>query len=165
MRREVELPTLGTLSGLGGESDGASVFAGFSSFAQPSSVYRIDPATGARELFAATQLPANANPSDVAVNQVWYPSKDGTPISMFLVHRSDLVLDGKNPTFLTGYGGFADIRAPAFDSALLLWLAAGGVYALANLRGGGSMARPGIRPACWTKSRMCSTISSRRPSG
>jgi prolyl oligopeptidase len=137
LRREVELPTLGTLSGLGGESDGASVFAGFSSFAQPSSVYRIDPATGARELFAATQLPANANPSDVAVNQVWYPSKDGTPISMFLVHRSDLVLDGKNPTFLTGYGGFADIRAPAFDSALLLWLAAGGVYALPNLRGGG----------------------------
>src|SRR4029079_4187435 len=69
--------------------------------------------------------------------QVVYPSKDGTPITMFLVHRRGLELNGDNPTVLTGYGGFNISRTPSFQAALPLWLDAGGLYALPNLRGGG----------------------------
>jgi prolyl oligopeptidase len=137
LRREVALPSLGTLVGIGGEWNGDAVYFGFTSFAQPLTAYRVDPATGAAHVFAAPELPPDVDPAQYAVRQVWYPSHDGTRVSMFLVHRPGLALDDDNPTVLTGYGGFNVSRTPAFMAAVPLWLDAGGVYALPNLRGGG----------------------------
>lgn len=136
LRREVELPSLGSLTGLGGEWEDDALYVGFTSFAQPPTTYRVDPASGALRLFAAPEQPTGVA-SPYVVRQVWYRSKDGTRVSMFLVHRPDLRLDGANPTVLTGYGGFNVSRTPVFDATLPLWLDAGGVYALPNLRGGG----------------------------
>jgi prolyl oligopeptidase len=134
---QVKLPALGSLTGLGGEWDGEAVFAGFTSFAQPPTAYRVDPASGALEVFAAPVSEGAGDGARHTVRQVWCASKDGTRVSMFLVHRPDLPLDGHNPTLLTGYGGFNISRTPMFDASLMLWLDAGGVYALPNLRGGG----------------------------
>jgi prolyl oligopeptidase len=134
---QVKLPALGSLTGLGSEWDGEAVFAGFTSFAQPPTAYRVDPASGALEVFAAPVSEGAGDGARHTVRQVWYASKDGTRVSMFLVHRPDLPLDGHNPTLLTGYGGFNISRTPMFDASLMLWLDAGGVYALPNLRGGG----------------------------
>jgi prolyl oligopeptidase len=136
--REIELPSLGTVSGLGGEwrSDGPLGFA-FTSFGSPSAAYSVTPDGTRAELLASTAWPPGLEPARHVVEQVWYASRDGTRVSMFLVHRPDLRRDGNAPTVLTGYGGFNVSRTPAYDSALQLWLAAGGVFALPNLRGGG----------------------------
>jgi prolyl oligopeptidase len=134
---QVELPALGTLRGIGGEWSGDQITVGFTSFAQPPTSYVIEPATGRIELFALGDLPPGFDASRYEVRQEWYASKDGTAVSMFLIHRRGLMLDGNNPTLLTGYGGFSVSRTPMFVSPLSLWLDAGGVYALANLRGGG----------------------------
>jgi prolyl oligopeptidase len=133
----VELPTSGTIRGIGGEWSGERITIGFTSFAQPPAAYLVDPATGRTQVFAQGALPAGFDPSAYEVRQEWYPSKDGTRISMFLIHRRGLTLDANTPTLLTGYGGFNVSRTPTFVSALPLWLDAGGVYALPNLRGGG----------------------------
>ena len=133
----VHLPAIGTLRGIGGEWGGDRITIGFTSFAQPPTAYTVDPGTGQTHLFARGALPAGVDAAAYEVRQEWYPSADGTRISMFLVHRRGLALDGSNPTLLTGYGGFNVSRTPMFVSALPLWLDAGGVYALANLRGGG----------------------------
>jgi prolyl oligopeptidase len=96
----------------------------------------VDPSTGVAELFAQGELPRGFDPSRYTVRQEWYPSRDGTRVSIFLIHRKDRPLEN-SPTLLTGYGGFSVSRTPMFVAALPLWLDAGGVYALANLRGGG----------------------------
>jgi prolyl oligopeptidase len=136
--REVQLPGLGTVTGLHGEwqSDSQLSF-GFTSFGSPSAAYRVLSDAGRAELLAAGAWPAGLESVPQVVRQVWYASRDGTPVSMFLVHRPDLALDGNAPTLLTGYGGFNLSRTPTYDSSVQLWLAAGGVYALPNLRGGG----------------------------
>jgi prolyl oligopeptidase len=133
--RELRLPTLGSLFGGGAEWDGEELFYGFSSYTVPPSVYRVDLATGAEELWLGVD--ADVDPSRFEVRQVSVRSKDGTEVSMFLVHRTGLVKDGRNPVHLTGYGGFNISMTPAFSRSLLLWLDSGGVVAIPNIRGGG----------------------------
>ncbi len=133
--REIVLPTLGSLFGVTAEWKGEEIFYGFSSYTVPPAVYRIDLSTGTTELWQ--QVQADIDPGRLVVDQVNYPSRDGTPISMFVAHRQGLNLGGNNPTYLTGYGGFNISMTPAFSRSLLLWLEQGGVLAVPNIRGGG----------------------------
>jgi prolyl oligopeptidase len=133
--REVTLPALGSLFGTGAEWDGHELFYGFSSYAIPPSVYRMDLDGGTTELWRRVE--ADVDPERFEVAQVRVRSRDGTPVTMFLVHRRDLVRDGRAPVYLTGYGGFNISMTPAFSRSLLLWLEQGGVVAVPNLRGGG----------------------------
>jgi prolyl oligopeptidase len=137
LQTEIQLPAIGTVTGLGGEWQGQYLTLGFTSFAQPPTAYTVDVETGATQLLAQGELPAGFDASRYAVRQDWYTSRDGTRVSIFVISRTDLPLDQPRPTVLTGYGGFNVSRTPMFITALPMWLDAGGVYALANLRGGG----------------------------
>jgi len=134
-QRDVPLPTIGSVFGWGAEPDGNELFYGFSSYVVPPSIYRVDLALGAGELWQRVE--ADIAPERFEVHQVSYPSLDGTPITMFLVHRTDLRRSGDHPTYLTGYGGFNIAMAPGFSRSLLGWLEQGGVLAVPHLRGGG----------------------------
>ncbi|HXI19596.1 MAG TPA: prolyl oligopeptidase family serine peptidase, partial [Gemmatimonadales bacterium] len=133
--REHALPGIGSLFGLGAEWDGSELFYGYSSFTAPPSVYRIDLQTGAETLWRGVE--ADIDPERYEVRQVTYGSRDGTPITMFVVHARGIALDGGNPTYLTGYGGFNVSMTPGFQRSAFLWLERGGVLAVPNLRGGG----------------------------
>jgi prolyl oligopeptidase len=133
--RELTLPTLGSLFGLGAEWNGNELFYGFSSYTVPPTVYRVDLASREERLWLG--VVADVEPARFEVRQVQLRSKDGTPVTMFLVHRRDLVKGGNNPVYLTGYGGFNISMTPAFSRSLLLWLESGGVVAIPNIRGGG----------------------------
>lgn len=133
--RTLALPGLGVATGLYGLPDRDEAWFSFSSFVQPPQVYQLSVRTGRSEEWARVELPID--PSPYVVEQVWYPSKDGTKVSMFLVHRKDLKKDGNNPVLLSGYGGFNVSMTPSFAATVYPWLEAGGMYALANLRGGG----------------------------
>ncbi len=131
---DLELPGIGS-GGLSVSDDRTEAFLSFSSYNMPASIFRVDLASGERELWARPNVPVD--PSQIEVKQVWYNSKDGTPVSMFIVHKTGLELDGKNPTILYGYGGFNVSQTPRFSSTMFPWYENGGVYAIANLRGGG----------------------------
>ena len=131
---EVKLPGLGTAGGFGGERDDKFVFYTFNSFTFPPTIYRYDIATGKSTIFRQPQV--SFNPNDYETKQVFYPSKDGTKIPMFIVHKKGLKTNGTNPTLLYAYGGFNISSLPGFSATLIPWLEQGGVYALANLRGG-----------------------------
>ncbi len=131
----LSLPGLGTASTLSGQEDSPEAYFSFSSFVFPKEVYRASLSSGETKVWARMQLPLD--PSRFTVEQVRYPSKDGTLISMFLVHRKDLVKDGTAPTLLYGYGGFDVNLTSEFRASLYPWLEAGGIYASPNLRGGG----------------------------
>jgi prolyl oligopeptidase len=133
--RKVVLPGIGTSSGMAGLPDDDEAYFSFTSFTQPLQIFRTALASGATERWAEVKLPID--PFPYKVEQILYPSKDGTRISMFVVHRKDLKLDGSTPFLLTGYGGFNVNRLPEFSASLFPWLEAGGGYALPNLRGGG----------------------------
>ena len=134
--REIALPNAaGTAGGFGGKIDAKETFYAFTSFTYPTSIYRYDMATGESTLFAAPEV--DFNPEDFESKQVWYESKDGTPVPMFIVHKKGLALNGNRPTFLYAYGGFNISLTPSFSSSLLLLLENDGVYAMPNLRGGG----------------------------
>ncbi len=133
--RDVDLPALGTVTALSGNRDKPEAFLGFESFTVPSTVYRLELEEGTTSVWASVQ--ADVRSDDYMVHQEWYTSKDGTPISIFLVHRKDLDRSKLQPTLLTGYGGFNVNRTPMFFRNAMLWLEHGGVYALPNLRGGG----------------------------
>lgn len=139
-RTEIPLPTLGSLGGIGGEWDGRELFYGFSSFTVPPTVYRYDLVTGESTLWGRVE--ADVDPDRYEIHQVRYQSKDGTTVPMFVVHRKGLAQDGDQPTLLTGYGGFNLSMTPGFSRANFLWLENGGVYAVANLRGGGEYGTP-----------------------
>ncbi len=132
---ELPLPTLGSVFGWGAEPDGDELLFGFSSYTVPPTIYRVDLVHGASALWQRVE--ADIDPERFQVEQVRYPSRDGTSISMFLVHDRHLVRDGNAPTYLTGYGGFNISMTPGFSRSLLLWLEQGGVVAVPNLRGGG----------------------------
>ena len=134
-RRDLPLGGIGSVFGLGAEWDGDELFVGFSSYVVPPSVFRVDLRTGERALWRRVE--ADVDPGRYEVAQVRYPSADGTAISMFLVHRRDVPRDGSAPCYLTGYGGFNVSMTPAFARSYYLWLEAGGVVAVPNLRGGG----------------------------
>jgi len=131
---DVALPGIGS-AGLSTAQDRSDAFLAFSSFNMPRSIYHLNLKTGDRTLWAQPEVPVD--PKAIEVRQVWYESKDGTPISMFLVHRTGLELNGKNPTILYGYGGFNIPLTPGFSATLFPWYEQGGIYAVANLRGGG----------------------------
>jgi prolyl oligopeptidase len=137
LRSEVQLPAIGSVTGLDGEWDGHQIGIGFTSFTMPHAAYTVDPITGACTLLARGDLPAGFDADAYTVRQEWYASRDGTRVSMFVIHRRELDLTVPRPTLLTGYGGFNVSRTPQFIQALPLWFDAGGVYALPNLRGGG----------------------------
>ncbi|QJW95812.1 prolyl oligopeptidase family serine peptidase [Frigoriglobus tundricola] len=133
--RDVALPGIGTASGFNGLRTDTETFYTFSSFATPTSVYRYDPATGESKLIR--QAKVKFDPAEYEVKQVFYPSKDGTKVPMFIAHKKGIKLDGTNPTLLYGYGGFNISLTPGFSVSRLQWMEMGGVFAVANLRGGG----------------------------
>jgi prolyl oligopeptidase len=135
LERELPLPGLGTAAGLSGRQRRSELFFSFTSFLTPTMVFRHDVGSGATDVWK--KLPAPIDPAGFDVEQVRYKSRDGTQVPMFLVHRKGLVRDGKTPTLLYGYGGFNISVTPAFAAPVAPFIEAGGVYAVANLRGGG----------------------------
>ena len=133
--REVKFPGIGTGGGFGGTQSQTETFYSFSSFNTPPSIYRYDMITGESKLFR--QAKVDFNPDDYTVSQVFYESKDGTKVPMFLAHKKGVELNGENPTLLYGYGGFNIPLTPGFSTTRLAWMELGGVFAMANLRGGG----------------------------
>ena len=132
---EVAFPGIGSASGFGGRRDHQETFYSFSSFNRPPSTYRYDLETGESKLLRESKV--DFDPEDFVVKQVFYASKDGTKVPMFIAHRKGLQLDGSNPTLLYGYGGFNISLTPGFSISRLQWMEMGGVYAMPNLRGGG----------------------------
>ena len=136
LENEITLPGLGTAGGFGGRNDDKFVFYSFSSFNAPPAIYQYDIATRKSSVFRTVEIPGfNAN--DYEVKQVFYNSKDGTRVPMFLTYKKGIKLDGNNPTLLYGYGGFNITTNPSFSSLRLALLEQGVVYASANMRGGG----------------------------
>jgi prolyl oligopeptidase len=133
---DITLPGPGIASGFGGNRDDTEVFYSFNSLNTPPTIYRYDIATAKSSVFRQPKVPGY-DPSRYETKQVFYTSKDGTKVPMFLVHRKGLTLDGSNPTLLYGYGGFNIVQSPTFSAARLALLEQGFVYANANLRGGG----------------------------
>ncbi len=131
---EVELPGLGSAHGFGGHRSDTETFYAFSSFTVPTTIYRLDLETGESTLFRRPEV--DFDPDEYVTEQVFYTSRDGTRVPMFLTHRKDLARNGLNPTLLYGYGGFDIAITPRFSVSRLVWMEMGGVYAVANLRGG-----------------------------
>ena len=133
--RDIGFDTIGSVGGGSGRWTSHEAFFTFQTFHVPSTIYRYDLDTGEQQVWARVEMPVEADTYDV--EQVWYHSKDGTRVPMFVVHASDLVRDGSTPILLTGYGGFNLSQTPVFSSLATTWLESGGVYAVANMRGGG----------------------------
>ncbi len=136
--RDLPFPTLGS-GGVSGYWSQPEVWVYFSSFTYPSTTFKYHFDTNELEVYR--EFPVEVDVENMTADQVWYESKDGTPVSMFIVHNKDMKLDGTNPTLLYGYGGFDVSMTPRFTTSALVWLEAGGVYAVANLRGGGEYGR------------------------
>lgn len=134
LENEVQLPILGMASGFGGKKEDTFVFFSITSFTTPATIFRYDIPTSQITLFRKPEIDFPAD--NYITKQVFYYSKDGTRIPMFITHRKDIKLDGTNPTLLYGYGGFNASMTPNFGVGRLIWLEQGGVYAVANLRGG-----------------------------
>jgi prolyl oligopeptidase len=135
LAREVDLPGLGSVGGFGGKRYDTETFYSFTSFTTPTTIYRYDMVTGESTLFRQPNV--DFDPDQFETKQVFYASKDGTQVPMFITHRKGLELNGQNPTYLYGYGGFTVSLTPSFSPSLLVWMEMGGVYAVPNLRGGG----------------------------
>ncbi|AUB36732.1 PREP, prolyl oligopeptidase [Nostoc flagelliforme CCNUN1] len=133
--REVELPGLGSAGGFGGKRHDTETFYSFTSFTTPGTIYRYDMVTGKSTVFRQPQV--DFNPGDYETKQIFYHSKDGTRVPMFITHKKGIKLDGNNPTYLYAYGGFNASMTPGFSVSLLVWMEMGGVYAMPNIRGGG----------------------------
>jgi len=131
----IAFPTLGSVGDINGDWSRNEAFFSFVSFNVPTTIYRYDTATGQKTEWWRAPVPIHSDAMEV--KQVWYTSRDGTRVPMFLVHKKGIKLDGSNPTLLTGYGGFSLAQTPAFSARAALWVENGGVYALPNLRGGG----------------------------
>ncbi len=132
---EVALPGLGSAGGFGGKRTDTETFYSFTSYTTPGTIYRYDVTSGASTVFRAPKVDLDS--ARYETKQVFYTSKDGTRVPMFLTHRKGLKLDGTNPTYLYGYGGFNIPQTPGFSVSMAVWLELGGVFAVANLRGGG----------------------------
>ena len=135
LEREVELPGIGSAFGFGGSQDDEELFYVFTSFTDPSSVYTYNIASGESKLHRRPEL--DFNPEDYETKQIFYTSKDGTKVPMFIVHKKGLEMNGKNPTWLYSYGGFNISLRPSFSTSRIAWLENGGVFAMPNIRGGG----------------------------
>ncbi|WOD45105.1 prolyl oligopeptidase family serine peptidase [Hwangdonia lutea] len=133
--RDVELPGLGTVSGFGGKKKDKELYFSFTNYNTPSSLYKFNPETGETKSYWKPSIAFDSN--DYVSNQVFYTSKDGTKIPMMITHHKNLVINGKNPTILYGYGGFNISLTPSFSIANAVWMEQGGILAVPNLRGGG----------------------------
>jgi prolyl oligopeptidase len=132
---EVAFPGIGSAEGFGGKATDKETFYSFTGFTTPNTIYRYDMTTGKSTVFRQPKV--DFNPAVYETKQVFYTSKDGTKVPMFITHKKGLKLDGNNPTYLYGYGGFNVSLSPAFSVGNLVWMEMGGVYAQPNLRGGG----------------------------
>ncbi|MDX9774090.1 MAG: prolyl oligopeptidase family serine peptidase [Bacteroidales bacterium] len=133
--REVELPGIGSAEGFSGRKEDSDIYFSFSNYTNPSTIYKLDPETGER---AEYKKPAVLFKSeDYVSEQVFYTSKDGTRVPMIITHGKNVLLNGKNPTLLYGYGGFGVSETPVFSVSVACWLEMGGIYAVPNIRGGG----------------------------
>ena len=132
---EVQFPGIGSADGFGGRSADKETFYSFTGFTTPTTIYRYDMTTGKSTIFRQPKV--DFNPADFETKQVFYTSKDGTKVPMFITYKKGIRLDGNNPTYLYGYGGFNVSLSPAFSVGNLVWMELGGVYAQPNLRGGG----------------------------
>jgi prolyl oligopeptidase len=133
--KDVELPTLGSVPTVSGERKDKEMFYAFQSFVYPTTIYRYDFETKETSVFRSPEIAFDGGA--FVTEQVFYESKDGTRVPMFITHKRGIALDGSNPTYLYGYGGFNISLTPTFSVTNLVWLELGGVYAQANLRGGG----------------------------
>lgn len=133
--RDIELPGIGSAGGFGARRDEKELYYSFTSFTYPTTIFKYDIASGKSTLYYQPKV--DFKPADYETKQVFYASKDGTKIPMFIVHKKGLELNGKNPTWLYAYGGFNISMTSSFSSSRILWLENGGVYAQPNLRGGG----------------------------
>ena len=133
--REVALPGIGSAGGFDGKRGDTETFYSFTSFTVPSAIYRYDMVTGRSTLYRQPEV--DFDPAAYTTTQVFYESKDGTRVPMFITHKTGLELNGQNPTLLYGYGGFSISLTPAFSVGNLVWMEMGGIYAVPNLRGGG----------------------------
>lgn len=134
LERQVELPALGSAGGFGGEKDDKFVFYTFTSITFPPTIYRYDIATGKSTVFRKPEV--KFNPEDYVTEQVFYPGKDSVKVPMFITYKKGTQLNGKNPTILYGYGGFNISSNPSFSPSRITWLEQGGIFCIANLRGG-----------------------------
>ena len=132
---EIAFPGIGTAEGFGGKASDKETFYAFTGFTTPTTIYRYDFTTGKSTIFRQPKV--DFNPNDFETKQVFYTSKDGTKVPMFITYKKGLKLDGNNPTYLYGYGGFNISLTPGFSVGNLVWMEMGGVYAQPNLRGGG----------------------------
>jgi prolyl oligopeptidase len=133
--RDVALRGIGTASGFSGRRDERHTFYSYTDFTQPTTIYRYDTKAGTAEVFAMPNV--GFDPDAYEIRQYFFPSKDGTPMALFVAHRKGIQLDGRNPTYLYGYGGFNVSLTPSFSVVDLTWMDMGGVFAQATLRGGG----------------------------
>ncbi|HEX9172676.1 MAG TPA: prolyl oligopeptidase family serine peptidase [Telluria sp.] len=133
--REIALPGIGTVSGFAGKRGETETFYSFTGFTNPTTIYRLDMKSGKSSVFRQPKV--DFNPADYETRQQFYTSRDGTKVPMFITSKKGLKLDGSNPTYLYGYGGFNISMTPGFSPANLAWMEMGGVYVVANLRGGG----------------------------
>ncbi len=133
--REIILPAIGTAAGFGGYKEDKEVFFTFTSFTYPPAIYRYDIASGKAALFRSSNV--KFNPDDYTTEQVFYPSKDGTKVPMFIIYKKGLQKNSMNPTLLYAYGGFNVNLTPSFSASRVVLLEQGAVYAMANIRGGG----------------------------
>ena len=132
---EISFPTIGTVSGVYGKWDSSEAFFVYTSFHIPTTIYRYDVANRTQEIWAKIDVPIDSDKYEV--KQVWFESKDGTSVPMFVVHAKNIKLDCSHATLLTGYGGFNASSTPGFSAQAAAWIKKGGIYAVANLRGGG----------------------------
>lgn len=133
--REVKLPGIGSVRGFNGKRHDRETFYSFTGFTTPGTIYRYDLVRDESTIYRQPQV--DFNPADYETEQIFYSSKDGTKIPMFITHKKGLQLDGNNPTYLYGYGGFNVSLTPNFSISNIVWMEMGGVYAVPNLRGGG----------------------------
>src|SRR5436309_8658986 len=143
--REIVLRSLGAVEMVDGDRVGDGLCYTFQSFTQPPIAFVADARTGETQQVVRLAMPRGLDVASIAVEQTTYPSRDGTPVTMFLVRRSDVRPTGAVPTLLTGYGGFNISRTPAYFPGAAAWVEAGGLFALPNLRGGGGYGARGPR--------------------
>jgi prolyl oligopeptidase len=135
LERKIELPGIGSAGGFNGKEQDKELYYSFTSFTYPSTIFKFDIGSGKSEVYEKPKV--DFNPEDYETKQVFYTSKDGTKIPMFIVHKKGIELNGKNPTWLYAYGGFNVSLTPGFSTSRIVWLENGGIYAQPNLRGGG----------------------------
>lgn len=133
--REIQLPGIGSVGGIGGKKEEKTLYYSFTNYITPGTIYKFDPKTGKSNVYQKPKVDFNSDLYES--KQVFYKSKDGTMIPMIITHKKGIQLNGKNPTILYGYGGFNVSLTPSFSIANAIWLEQGGIYAVANLRGGG----------------------------